>query len=127
MGEPNSGTHCGTRGAVGSARDCSEDGNFAQTFRGLAAQRGLRMTLERADLLRPVDLGDLDACVRTVDAIVEARAWEDLLWFADQCRAACERGHQLWPAAEYALARADRRGRVVRVCGARVRRYGDWR
>ena len=64
------------------------------------------MSLDRSDLVLPVDLGDLDACIRTVDAIVEARDWESLLWFADRCRAACETGHQLWPAGEYALARA---------------------
>jgi hypothetical protein len=64
------------------------------------------MTLDREDLLRPINLGDLDACIRTVDGIVADRAWDDLLWFAAQCRAACERGHQLWPADEYALGRA---------------------
>ena len=66
---------------------------------------GLRL-MDRTEMSRPIELGDLDACIRTVDAIVHTRDWPSLLWFAERCRAACEAGHQLWPAAEYALARA---------------------
>lgn len=64
------------------------------------------MTLDREELERTIALGDLDACVRTVDAICSDREWESLLFFADGCRAACARGFQLWPAAEYARYRA---------------------
>ena len=51
--------------------------------------------------------GDLDNLVRHVDRLCRAEAWEDLEDLRHRCRAALERGHQLWPIAslaEYRLA-----------------------
>jgi hypothetical protein len=54
-----------------------------------------------------VELGDLDELVRQIDRLVDAAAWAGLVELRDLCRAALERGRQLWPAAslaEYRLA-----------------------
>ncbi len=51
--------------------------------------------------------GDLDNLVRHVDRLCRAMAWDDLEDLRHRCRAALERGHQLWPIsslAEYRLA-----------------------
>lgn len=46
--------------------------------------------------------GDLDELVRLVDGLCAAREWDEVIRLRDRCRAALERGLQLWPAAEYA-------------------------
>lgn len=51
---------------------------------------------------RLVDDGDLDGLLRAVDDLVDTEAWDDLVRLRDRCRAAVERGHQLWPAASFA-------------------------
>ncbi len=54
-----------------------------------------------------VELGDLDELVRHIDRLVDGRDWSGLVELRDLCRAALERGKQLWPAAslaEYRLA-----------------------
>lgn len=54
-----------------------------------------------------VELGDLDELVRHVDRLCSSEAWDELVELRDLCRAALERGRQLWPAsarAEYLLA-----------------------
>ena len=56
---------------------------------------------------RLVDLADLDELVRQVDRLCDASEWDGLVDLRDRCRAALERGKQLWPAAslaEYRLA-----------------------
>ena len=50
---------------------------------------------------------DLDELVRQVDRRTDAHDWDGLVRLRDRCRAAVERGLQLWPAAslaEYRLA-----------------------
>jgi hypothetical protein len=49
-----------------------------------------------------VDLGDLDELLRRVDDLCDAGDWAGLLDLRDRCRAAFERGRQLWPAASHA-------------------------
>ena len=59
------------------------------------------------DLIELVDIGDLDELIRATDRLCDAREWSALLELRDRCRAAVERGKQLWPAAnhvEYRLA-----------------------
>jgi hypothetical protein len=54
-----------------------------------------------------VELGDLDELVRHIDRLVDAADWPGLVELRDLCRAALDRGKQLWPAAslaEYRLA-----------------------
>lgn len=59
------------------------------------------MTATRATL-ELIELGDLDGLVRHVDRLCDERRWADLLELRDLCRAALERGRQLWPAAAHA-------------------------
>ena len=59
------------------------------------------------DLVELVEIGDLDELIRATDRLCDAREWAALLELRDRCRAAVERGKQLWPAAnhvEYRLA-----------------------
>ena len=59
------------------------------------------------DLIELVEIGDLDELLRATDRLCDAREWSALLELRDRCRAAVERGKQLWPAAnhvEYRLA-----------------------
>jgi hypothetical protein len=49
-----------------------------------------------------IERSDLDGLTRRVDAMAESRDWPALLELRDRCRAALERGHQLWPVASYA-------------------------
>ena len=49
-----------------------------------------------------VDRGDLDELLRRVDDYVDGGQWQALLELRDRCRAAFERGRQLWPAASHA-------------------------
>ncbi|MFP5319030.1 MAG: hypothetical protein ACLGI2_12155 [Acidimicrobiia bacterium] len=49
-----------------------------------------------------VDRGDLDELLRRVDDYVDDGQWQALLDLRDRCRAAFERGRQLWPAASHA-------------------------
>jgi hypothetical protein len=54
-----------------------------------------------------VEVADLDELVRQVDRLCDASEWDALVDLRDRCRAALERGKQLWPAAslaEYRLA-----------------------
>jgi hypothetical protein len=59
------------------------------------------------DELRPLDLDDLveaaepNPLLRRVDALCDARAWDELVELARRCREAYERGKQLWPIAEH--------------------------
>jgi len=46
--------------------------------------------------------GDLDGLLRLVDEACDAGDWESLEGVATRSRAAIERGHQLWPAADHA-------------------------
>src|SRR5437763_1196292 len=56
---------------------------------------------------RQLDLDDLveaaepNPLLRRVDALCDARAWDDLVQLARRCREAYERGKQLWPIAEH--------------------------
>src|SRR5712691_3732216 len=50
------------------------------------------------DLLEAAEPNPL---LRRVDALCEARAWDDLVDLAQRCREAYERGKQLWPIAEH--------------------------
>jgi hypothetical protein len=56
----------------------------------------------RLSVAELVDLGDLDELLRRVDDLVDAGDWAGLLDLRDRCRAAFERGRQLWPAASHA-------------------------
>lgn len=49
-----------------------------------------------------VDLGDLDELLRRIDDFCDDGSWAALLDLRDRCRAAYERGRQLWPAASHA-------------------------
>ncbi len=66
-----------------------------------------------------IERGDLDGLIRHVDRLQASQDWPGLLLLRDRCRAALERGHQLWPVAslcEYRLALhapASWAGRVV--------------
>jgi hypothetical protein len=54
-----------------------------------------------------IELGDIDELIRYVDRICKVGDWEELLHLRDMCRAALERGKQLWAVsshAEYRLA-----------------------
>lgn len=54
-----------------------------------------------------IEQGDVDGLVRRVGDLQAAEDWPGLLELRDGCRAALERGHQLWPVAslcEYRLA-----------------------
>ena len=56
---------------------------------------------------RLVELADLDELVRQIDRLCDDDDWDGLVDLRDRCRAALERGKQLWPAAslaEYRLA-----------------------
>jgi hypothetical protein len=55
-----------------------------------------------AGLTDAVERGDLDGLTRLVDALCARREWDELLRLRDLCRAALERGKQLWPAAAHA-------------------------
>jgi hypothetical protein len=49
-----------------------------------------------------VELGDLDELVRHLDRLCRAADWEGVTDLRDRCRAALERGRQLWPVASHA-------------------------
>lgn len=49
-----------------------------------------------------VESGDLDRLTRLIDRLCGAGRWDDLVELRDRCRAALERGRQLWPAAAHA-------------------------
>jgi hypothetical protein len=59
------------------------------------------------DLYELIELGDIDELLREVDRLCERRSWAELLRLRDLCRAATQRGKQLWGVAghaEYRLA-----------------------
>ena len=58
--------------------------------------------MEEERLLRLVDLDDLDALLREVEAGATVGDWPGLLRLRDACRFALETGRQLWPVAAYA-------------------------
>ena len=68
-----------------------------------------RVAFDRMDQdeLRPLELDDLveaaepNPLLRRVDALCDARAWDELVELARRCREAYERGKQLWPIAEH--------------------------
>jgi hypothetical protein len=49
-----------------------------------------------------VELGDLDELTRQVDRLCRGEDWDGLVDLRDRCRAALERGKQLWPVASHA-------------------------
>lgn len=49
-----------------------------------------------------VELGDLDELTRLVDRLCQAHDWDGLVDLRDRCRAALQRGKQLWPVAAHA-------------------------
>lgn len=53
-----------------------------------------------------VELGDLDELTRMIDRLCGAGDWDGLVELRDRCRAALQRGRQLWPAADLAEYRA---------------------
>ena len=65
-----------------------------------------------------IERGDLDELVRLVDRLVDAHDWAQLLELAHRCRAAQERGRQLWPAAEHTLYRVALDGSAALACAA---------
>ncbi|HVL52273.1 MAG TPA: hypothetical protein VM754_12310 [Actinomycetota bacterium] len=48
-----------------------------------------------------VEAAQPNELLRRVDALCEARRWDDLVGLAQRCREAVERGKQLWPIAEH--------------------------
>ncbi len=52
-----------------------------------------------------VERGDLDELIRHVDRLCDAGGWPELVHLRAVCRAAAERGRQLWPAADHATYR----------------------
>jgi hypothetical protein len=55
----------------------------------------------RRDLLDLIEAADLNALLRAVDGLCEAREWEELFDLADACEDALERGKQLWPISDH--------------------------
>lgn len=53
------------------------------------------------DLDDLVEAAEANPLLRRVDALCDARAWDDLVELARRCREAYERGKQLWPIAEH--------------------------
>lgn len=49
-----------------------------------------------------IEAGDPDGLLRRIDELVDARSWADLAQLSASCRAAVERGKQLWPVALHA-------------------------
>jgi hypothetical protein len=54
-----------------------------------------------SDLAELVEAADLNALLRAVDGLCEARDWGRLVDLADMCEEALERGKQLWPIADH--------------------------
>jgi hypothetical protein len=48
-----------------------------------------------------VDVADLDELLREVDRLCERRDWAELVRLRDMCRAALDRGRQVWPIASH--------------------------
>jgi hypothetical protein len=57
---------------------------------------------EHASNAEAIDLGDLDRLTDRIDSLCLDQSWPVLVDLRDGCRAALERGKQLWPAAAYA-------------------------
>jgi hypothetical protein len=57
---------------------------------------------EYASNAEVIDLGDLDRLTDRIDSLCFDHNWSVLVDLRDGCRAALERGKQLWPAASYA-------------------------
>ena len=73
------------------------------------ARAGVPHRSERPALSLAADMSEaeLDDLVRQIDRLCDQEAWDELVALRDRCRAALERGKQLWPAAslaEYRLA-----------------------
>lgn len=54
------------------------------------------------DIGQIVDSGDIDGSLRALEGLLARRDWAAVLDLRDRCRAALERGHQMWPVAEHA-------------------------
>jgi len=54
-----------------------------------------------ADLDDLLEAAEPNPLLRRVDALCDARAWDELVLLARRCREAYERGKQLWPIAEH--------------------------
>jgi hypothetical protein len=48
-----------------------------------------------------VEAADLTALLRAVDDLVATRSWEEMIYLAEACEDAVERGKQLWPIAQH--------------------------
>jgi hypothetical protein len=57
---------------------------------------------QKLSLAELVESGDLDALTDRIDALCFDESWNDLVDLRDRCRAALDRGKQLWPAAAFA-------------------------
>ncbi len=86
----------------------------------------------RDETRRLIDAADVEELVRHVDRVVDlarddAAAWAHLLELAEWCRAAAERGRQLWPAADHAhhrVALGAPGEQAVRALAASPGRFG---
>ncbi|HYE76363.1 MAG TPA: hypothetical protein VEI97_00120, partial [bacterium] len=58
--------------------------------------------MARSVIAALVEQGDLDELTRLVDRLCGAREWDELLELRESCRAALQRGKQLWPVAAHA-------------------------
>jgi hypothetical protein len=80
--------------------------------------------MQRTDEL--IEAQDLNGLLHAIDAACEARLWDELQDLADRCRAAIERGKQLWPIAahiDYRLALEAPARRAVAVLDPEVGRF----
>lgn len=73
-----------------------------------------------------VDAADLDELVRHVDRLCQARAWDDLEDLRHRCRAALERGRQLWPISSLAEYRLALRAEAPWAAGVLTGDTGVW-
>ena len=60
------------------------------------------MPVPEDEIGRLVEMGDLDELTRLVDRLCRDEEWDVLLELRDLCRAALQRGKQLWPVAAHA-------------------------
>ena len=57
--------------------------------------------MSAGDSAELVERGDLDDLTRRVDRLCHEERWDDLVDLRQRCRAALQRGRQLWPVASY--------------------------
>ena len=58
-----------------------------------------------SDFRELILLGDVDELIRVVDRLADRREWDEIDGLRRACRAAFERGHQLWPVSDWATYR----------------------